>query len=105
MSLNAAQADVETHIDTDAAIIERSLTQPEAFATIFDRYSDDIHRYVARRLGAEIADDLMSETFIIAFRRRNRYDVSHPAARPWLYGIATNLVGNHRRSEARRWRA
>lgn len=95
----------DTSAVTDAAIIERSLSEPEVFATIFDRYSDDIFRYVARRLGAEVAEDLMAETFIVAFRRRGRYDPSRPAARPWLYGIATNLIGGHKRSEARRWAA
>ena len=41
----------------------------------------------------------------MAFQRRHRYDTSRPDARPWLYGIATNLVGGHRRAERRRLRA
>lgn len=89
----------------DAALIERSLRQPEAFAALFDRYADDIHRYVARRLGREVADDLLAETFAAAFRHRRRYDLSRPHARPWLYGIATNLMRDHRRAEARKLRA
>ncbi|HEV3000739.1 MAG TPA: sigma-70 family RNA polymerase sigma factor [Solirubrobacteraceae bacterium] len=89
----------------DAAVIERSLRQPEAFAELFERYADDIHRYVARRLGRETADDLLAETFAAAFGQRRRYDLSHPHARPWLYGIATNLIRDHRRAEARRLRA
>src|SRR5262249_10209345 len=36
------------------------------------------------------------------FERRATYDCERPDARPWLYGIATNLVARHRRSEARR---
>lgn len=91
--------------DSDASIIERSWGEPEAFAQLFDRYADDIHRYAARRVGAEVADDLMAEAFVIAFQQRRRYDVSRPQARPWLYGIATNLVRDHRRAEARRLRA
>lgn len=90
---------------SDGSVIERSWETPEAFAVIFDRYADDIHRYIARRLGSDIADDLMAETFVIAFQRRRRYDLSHAHARPWLYGIATNLIGRHRREEARRLRA
>jgi RNA polymerase sigma-70 factor (ECF subfamily) len=89
----------------DAAVIERSWTEPEAFAELFERHADDIHRYAARRLGAAVADDLLAETFVIAFQHRGRYDVARPDARPWLYGIATNLVGAHRRAEARRLRA
>ncbi|MFI7013730.1 RNA polymerase sigma factor [Streptomyces sp. NPDC050164] len=91
--------------ESDASVIERSREDPDAFAALFDRYADDIHRYIARRLGTEAADDLMAETFVIAFQRRHHYDPTRPLARPWLYGIATNLVGQHRRAEARRLRA
>ncbi|GAA4578940.1 RNA polymerase sigma factor [Micromonospora coerulea] len=89
---------------TDAAVIERSLRAPESFAVIFDRHAPYIHRYLARRLGAGIADDLVAETFLAAFRRRGRFDTAYPDARPWLYGIATNLVGQHRREEEREYR-
>ncbi|MEV5343567.1 RNA polymerase sigma factor [Streptomyces sp. NPDC052676] len=91
--------------DSDGSIIERSLETPEAFAAIFDRYADDIHRYIARRLGSDTADDLTADTFVIAFQRRRRYDPAQGHARPWLYGIATNLVSRHRRDEARRLKA
>ncbi|MGY6023371.1 RNA polymerase sigma factor [Streptomyces spinosirectus] len=90
---------------TDASVVERSWSEPDVFAVLFSRYADDIHRYAARRLGAEAADDLMAETFVIAFQRRRGYDLSRPHARPWLYGIVTNLVGQHRRAEARRLKA
>ena len=90
---------------TDASLVERSWSEPEAFAGLFDRHAAAIHRYVARRLGAAVADDLLGETFAIAFAQRRRYDPSREDAAPWLYGIATNLVGGHRRAEARRLRA
>ncbi|MCF3135712.1 sigma-70 family RNA polymerase sigma factor [Streptomyces olivochromogenes] len=105
----SAGADSVTAADasggSDGSVIERSWKTPDAFAVIFDRHADDIHRYIARRLGSDTADDLMAETFVIAFQRRRRYDVSQAHARPWLYGIATNLIGRHRRDEARRLRA
>jgi RNA polymerase sigma factor (sigma-70 family) len=87
----------------DATTIEASLRDPERFAVIFDRHAPQIHRYLARRLGRDIADDLTAETFLAAFRRRHRYDLDRTDARPWLYGIATNLVGQHRREEAREY--
>jgi RNA polymerase sigma factor (sigma-70 family) len=90
---------------TDAASIERSWTEPERFAEVFDRHYAEIHAYVSRRLGSSLADDLASETFLIAFDRRGRYDVAHPSARSWLYGIASNLISRHRRAEMRRYRA
>jgi RNA polymerase sigma factor (sigma-70 family) len=88
----------------DAAVIESSWREPERFAALFDRHAPHIHRYLARRAGRAVADDLVAETFLAAFAKRHRYDLGHPDARPWLYGIATNLVGQHRRDEARQYR-
>src|SRR5688572_6710698 len=88
----------------DSTIIEGSLRDPERFAVIFDRHAPYIQRYLARRLGHQIADDLVSETFLTAFRKRVRYDLGQRDARPWLYGIASNLAGQHRRDEVRELR-
>jgi RNA polymerase sigma factor (sigma-70 family) len=91
--------------EADNAVVGRALREPEAFTELFDRYADDVHRYAARRLGRDAADDLMAETFTVAFAQRDRFDLSRPHARPWLLGIATNLIRGHRRAELRRWRA
>ncbi|MFI7032670.1 RNA polymerase sigma factor [Microbispora rosea] len=90
---------------SDAELIQASLTAPERFAGVFDRHADEIHAYAGRRLGPEHADDVTAETFLVAFRKRQRYDTTRPDARPWLYGIAGNLISGHRRSEVRRLRA
>ena len=95
---------VTTHQD-DAAVIEASRSDPERFAVIFGRYFGDIHQYLARRAGVRVADDLAAEVFLAAFSQRQRYDMSRDSARPWLFGIATNLIGAHRRQEARYYRA
>ena len=87
----------------DAAVIEWSLREPERFGAIFDRHAARIQRYLCRRLNREIADDLLAETFLAAFHGRDRYDLSRTDARPWLYGIATNLVGRHRRTDLREY--
>lgn len=89
----------------DATAIERSWNEPDAFAAVFDRHYAEIHGYVARRLGGSLADDVASETFGLAFGRRRRYDLAHASARPWLYGIAANLIARHRRAEMRHYRA
>jgi len=94
-----------SHEPPDEAVIERSWREPQAFAEIFHRYFDEIHRYVARRLGTDVADDVAAETFLAAFRRRKRFDPARGALRPWLYGIATNLIGRHRRDERRFYQA
>jgi RNA polymerase sigma factor (sigma-70 family) len=88
----------------DAAVIGRSRQEPEAFAEVFRRYAPDIKRYVTRRLGPEAAEDVVAETFLAAFRQRGGYDLSRQNARPWLYGIATNLMGRHVRTEVRQLR-
>lgn len=90
--------------DDDAAVIEHSARDPERFGVIFDRHAPYIHRYLARRLGVEVAEDLLAETFLVAFRKRDRYDLDQRNARPWLYGIATNLIGQYRRDEVRQFR-
>ncbi|WP_101790801.1 RNA polymerase sigma factor [Nonomuraea indica] len=90
---------------TDAAIIEQSWQDPERFAAVFDRYYFQIHGFAAQRLGPSLADDVAAETFLVAFDRRGRYDLSREDARPWLYGIVTNLIARHHRAEARRYRA
>ncbi|MCX4788721.1 MULTISPECIES: RNA polymerase sigma factor [unclassified Streptomyces] len=91
--------------DDDAEVVAQSLEHPEIFAGLYDRHAPDIHRYAARRLGEGAADDITAETFLIAFRSRRRYDRTHRNARPWLYGIAANLIGKQRRSEERGLRA
>jgi RNA polymerase sigma factor (sigma-70 family) len=90
--------------EDDAQIIEGSVTRPERFAVIFDRHAAHIQRYLVRRLGRQVADDLVAETFLAAFRQRDRYDLDRPDARPWLYGIATNLARQHQRAEIREYR-
>jgi RNA polymerase sigma factor (sigma-70 family) len=85
---------------TDASIIEESLGRPQAFAGLFDRHFDAIHRYLARRLGSDRADDLAAATFAVAFERRATFR-DHVDALPWLFGIATNLLRNEWRAEHR----
>jgi RNA polymerase sigma-70 factor (ECF subfamily) len=89
----------------DATVIAGSLCDPVQFGVIFDRHATALRRYLVRRLGPDDADGTLSEVFRIAFEKRSNYDLSRPMARPWLYGIATNLVAKHRRGEARRLHA
>jgi RNA polymerase sigma factor (sigma-70 family) len=91
--------------EADAAVIEQSWTDPDRFSAIFERYFGQIHQYLARRVGDRAADDLAAEVFVAAFAHRQRYDLARDCARPWLYGIATNLIGTHRRQEQRLYHA
>jgi RNA polymerase sigma-70 factor (ECF subfamily) len=92
-------------VSTDAEVIHESLTRPALFAELYDRHHAVIHRFVARRVDRDVADDLASETFLVAFEQRKRFDQAQNDALPWLYGIVTNLLHRYRRREARAWRA
>jgi RNA polymerase sigma factor (sigma-70 family) len=89
---------------TDGGLVARSVAEPEHFACLFDRHAAAVHRYLGRRVG-DLADDLLSETFLIALRRRGDYRAVHVEVRPWLLGIATRVLQGHVRAEQRRYRA
>lgn len=88
----------------DGESIQASLATPETFARIFEAHYRVIDAYCVRRLGGE-GHDVSAATFTEAFRVRHRFDVDRDDARPWLYGIASNLLRHHRRRERNRWRA
>jgi RNA polymerase sigma factor (sigma-70 family) len=100
-----AEAEAEASADTDAAVMQRSRHEHEQFTVVFRRHAPYIQRYVVRRLGQDAADDIVAETFLLAFRQRDTYDLARADARSWLYGIATNLIGRHRLAETRQYRA
>jgi RNA polymerase sigma-70 factor (ECF subfamily) len=101
----AAVGDPVMRAARDATVVRESHKTPERFGAIFDAYFAEIHAYVARRIGPENASDVVAETFLAAFRKRDRYDPARASVRGWLYGFATKLVGKHRRSELRALRA
>jgi RNA polymerase sigma-70 factor, ECF subfamily len=90
---------------SDRDVILSSRERPECFEAVFDRHATTIYRYLRRRVGAALAEDLLAETFARAFRARRRFDRRGESALPWLYGIAANLLRMHRRTEERRLRA
>src|SRR5690349_16401039 len=72
---------------------------------IFDKYARVLLRYAAQRVGADLAEDVVAETFLIAHERRHSYDPTRGEPLPWLYGIATNVLRKHLRVEKRALRA
>ena len=89
---------------SDADCLARSLNEPTAFELIFDRHFGAVHRYLHRRAGRDLADELAAETFALAFSRRESCRASGSVL-PWLYGIATNLLHRYRRTERRQLHA
>jgi RNA polymerase sigma factor (sigma-70 family) len=72
---------------------------------LFQRHAESISRYVTRRVGPQVAEDIVAETFLAAFRQRGSYDLTRAEARPWLYGMAANLIRRYQRDETRWLRA
>ena len=91
--------------ESDGCVIADSLERPGTFGVIFDRHGSTLLRFLARRVNPAEAEDLLGEVFRIAFERRSTFEQDRDSARPWLYGIAANLVAKHYRSETRRLRA
>jgi RNA polymerase sigma-70 factor (ECF subfamily) len=88
--------------ETDVEIVSWSVIgDSSTFVELTSRHSAAIHRYLSRRAGRAQADDLLGEVWVQAFRSRASYDHSWPDARPWLYGIARNVLRAHWRASAR----
>jgi RNA polymerase sigma factor (sigma-70 family) len=91
--------------EDDASVIADSLSDPTCFEVLLERHFVRMLDYLTRRVGSQVAADLVADTFERAFRSRARFANADGSALPWLYGIAGNLVRMHRRTEARRLRA
>ena len=86
-------------VETDGALIERSVRgRPDAFVEVARRHEVAVHSFLARRAGPQVAADLLGEVWVRAFAWRGGYDPAYPDARPWLFGIARNVLRSH-------WRA
>jgi RNA polymerase sigma-70 factor, ECF subfamily len=69
------------------------------FEAVFRAHFAPVHRFIARRVGKALADDLAAEVFATAYRRRGAYQPELGSPRSWLYGIATNVLRTHWRDE------
>ena len=86
-------------VETDGTLIERSARgRPDAFVEVVSRHEVAVHGFLARRAGPGAAADLLGEVWLRAFAGRGGYDPAYPDARPWLFGIARNVLRSH-------WRA
>jgi RNA polymerase sigma factor (sigma-70 family) len=73
--------------------------EPEAFGRLYERHARGIYNYLFRRCADwSLAEDLTSIVFLEAYRRRAEVELAEGKVLPWLYGVATNVVRNQRRS-------
>lgn len=90
---------------TDAELLIASRDRPEVFGELFRRHHRAVFAYAVRSVGPDVGADVAAEVFVRAFRVRDRFDPMYDSAKPWLLGIASNLVSDHWRSQGRRTRA
>lgn len=73
-----------------------------AFGELFDAYARSVYNHAFRLTGEwSTAEDVVSLTFLEAWRLRERLDEEGGSPRPWLLGIATNVTRNTRRAARR----
>ena len=75
--------------------------QRARFEALFREHHPAVRAYARRRVPSEVVDDIVSETFLVVWRRLE--DVPEPP-RPWLLTVARNVAGTERRGAARRQR-
>jgi RNA polymerase sigma-70 factor, ECF subfamily len=73
-------------------------TREERFEELFREHYGAVRGYALRRIPGDLAQDVVSETFLVAWRRLD--DVPADAL-PWLYGVARRVVANQRRAADR----
>ena len=77
-------------------------SEPLDVAALYREHAGFVGRVILRLLGeGSHVDDILQETFIIAFEKRETFDATRAAPSTWLYGIAANLCRHHKRSAGR----
>lgn len=73
-----------------------------SFGALFVRHGPAIYNFCGRRTADWLlAEDLTSMVFLEAWRRRSEVEMTRDSALPWLYGVALNVLRNHRRADRR----
>jgi RNA polymerase sigma-70 factor (ECF subfamily) len=86
---------------TDAELLVGADPDGAAFRAFYDRHAAAVLSWCYRRThDAELAADVTMETFAAALVARHRFRPTQESARPWLYGIARNLLGTFIRKQA-----
>lgn len=86
----------------DETVVRAMAGDRESFAELVREHGGAVHAYLARRAGRGVADDLLTEVWLRAWRSRGTYDIGWADPRPWLYGIARNVLRAYWRVRADR---
>lgn len=75
---------------------------PDAFAALFGHYAPAVYRYAAGLTGNwSAAEEVVSLTFLEAWRLKQTVTADGGSLRPWLLGIAVNVARNQARAARR----
>lgn len=86
---------------SDAELLKRSKTEPEAFGVLYDRHARTVLAYLYRRTASpEMAADLTAETFAEALTSSPRFRPIANTALPWLLKIAQRQLNRTLRQGA-----
>jgi len=76
-------------------LIQAALKDSEAFSVLYERYRQQLYRYVLARVGnVEDAEDITAQTFLVAMQDMGRYRPERPFI-AWLLGIARHKIADH----------
>ncbi|MCC2316056.1 RNA polymerase sigma factor [Cellulomonas xiejunii] len=89
---------METTEPTDDELLARSVLRPQVLGALYERHAPAVFRFLARRVGAAAAEELVGDVFVAALESRVRYRPHQSgSALPWLYGIGANVARAHLR--------
>lgn len=96
---------VGSAIDTGKQPLSRPAVDADVFRTLYEQHAESLFGYLASRVGRELAEDLLAQTFQAAIESYGSFDPARGEVRGWLFGIGSNLLRSHWRTEQRRIRA
>ncbi|GHJ54660.1 siderophore-interacting protein [Nonomuraea sp. TT08I-71] len=70
----------------------------ERFTAIYHAHHPQVYAYAVSRAGRTLADDVVGDTFLVAWRR---LDDLPAAPLPWLLGVARNVIRERYRDDIR----
>src|SRR4051794_16861830 len=79
-------------------VTSSAVPDTERFTALFDTFSPRVFAYVRRHIERSLVEDIVSETFLVAWRRLNEMP-EDPL--PWLLVVTRNVLANQRRTFAR----